>query len=289
MSNQREIYEIVYNEMGKLLDKLIDDFSKNYDKKKYNWILSGFDKIIISNMVFVSSFESKYGNMFEEIIRGIVALNFGEDNVPNTVRGIGITEDEYESFISKHTFNGQRIISKYDKKKNEGTISQFREDRVAQGRGLNRKPSTLTQSELPKLLDEKIFISEKIMAQPVDLLYFDSNDNNYKLFEIKAGGDLDSSNAPKNIEKMLKIYSTLGKKNANLYFATLYHKNGEGNNWSGVVKKHLGDDSILIGREFWNKILPHIEFTEFVKIYEKAFEDIGFNKTLSNLINQTAQ
>ena len=77
----------------------------------------------------------------------------------------------------------------------------------------------------------------------------------YKLFEIKAGGDLDSSNAPKNIEKMLKIYSCLGKENANLYFATLYNKDGEGKNWTGVVKKHISEDSMLIGKEFWNMIL----------------------------------
>ena len=66
MAIEEDIYKIIYREMDKLLDKMVDDFTKNYIKKEYNWILSRFSPTIVSNMVFVSSFESKYGNMFEE-------------------------------------------------------------------------------------------------------------------------------------------------------------------------------------------------------------------------------
>ena len=284
-----EIYDIIFNEMKILLDKMEADFIKNYKKKEHNWILNGFNSTLISNMVFVSSFESKYGNMFEDIARNIVKLKVGEENVPDTVKGIGITDEEYEEYINKNNSNRQNVISKYDKTRNEGVISQFRQDRAAKGRGVNYYPSRLTQSELPKLLDKGIKVSNKIISQPVDLLFYDPSVSRYKLFEIKAGGDLDSSNAPKNIEKMLKIYSSFGNKNAKLYFATLYHKNGEGNTWTGTVKKHIAEDSILIGKNFWKEILPGITFEEFIKIYNNVFDDVGFDDTLSKLITQTAQ
>ena len=77
MTVENEMYTIIKDEMYALLDKMVNDFNRNYDKKKYNWILSGFSPKIVSNMVFVSSFESKYGNMFENIIRGICELNYG--------------------------------------------------------------------------------------------------------------------------------------------------------------------------------------------------------------------
>lgn len=290
MSNKSEIYNIIYKEMEDLLDKMVDDFSKNYYKKEYNWILSGFDNIIVSNMVFVSSFESKYGNMFENIIRKTTELTFGVENVPDTVKGVGITDEEYEQFIQNFNKKGQYIISKFDKKKNDGILSQFRANHMAQGSGRNRQPSTLNQKALPELLNKEIIFADKIIAQPVDLMFYNPKDSRYKLFEIKAGGDLDSSNGPKNIEKMLKIYSSLGKENSNLYFATLYNKNGEGNNWTGVVKKHISEeDSILISQDFWNMILGDISFNEFKEIYKNAFVDTGFNKTLSDLINETAK
>ena len=289
MTIENEMYTIIYNEMYTLLDKMVGDFNKNYDKKKYNWILSGFSPSIVSNMVFVSSFESKYGNMFENIIRGICELNYGKENVPSTIKGVGINDDEFEKYARNFNKSGQFIISKFDKKKNDGTLSQFRADHIAQGSGRNRTPSTLTQSELPKLLSKEPILASSIVEQPVDLAFYDKFEGNWKLFEIKAGGDLDTSNAPKNVEKMLKIYSSLGDKKANLYFATLYHKNGEGNTWTGIVKRHLGEDSILIGKAFWKQVLRDISFDEFMRIYQKAFTDTGFNDTLTKLINETAK
>lgn len=297
MSNESEIYNIICKEMEGLLENMVTDFSANYNKKENNWILSGFDNIIVSNMVFVSSFESKYGNMFENIIRGIVKLNYGEENTPYFVKGIGISDEEYEREIralnSKRRKSNKRqdqvIISKFDKKANDGILSQFRASRIAQGSGRNRIPSKLNQSEIPKLLDEDITCSNDVYVQPVDLMFYNPDDGKYKLFEIKAGGDLDSSNAPKNIEKMLKIYSCLGKENANLYFATLYNKNGEGNTWTGAVKKHIAEDSMLIGKEFWNMILKDIPFDQFLDTYKSAFNDTGFNRVLSDLINETAR
>ena len=288
MTVENEMYTIIKDEMYALLDKMVNDFNRNYDKKKYNWILSGFSPKIVSNMVFVSSFESKYGNMFENIIRGICELNYGEENVPTTIKGVGITDEEYEKYTETFNKSGQFILSKFDKKKNDGVLSQFRADHLAQGTGRSRNPSTLTQDELPKLLSKEPILSENIIAQPVDLAFYDKFEGNWKLFEIKAGGDLDSSNAPKNVEKMLKIYSSLGDKKANLYFATLYHKNGEGDTWTGVVKKHLGPDSILIGEEFWKQILRDISFDEFMETYQKAFESTGFNDRLTELIKETA-
>jgi len=288
MTINNEMYTIIYNEMYTLLDKMVGDFNKNYDKKKYNWILSGFSPSIVSNMVFVSSFESKYGNMFENIIRGICELNYGKENVRSTIKGVGISDEEYEKYIKSFNKSGQFVISKYDKKKNDGTLSQFRADHLAQGSGRNRTPSTLTQNELPKLLSKQPTLSSKIVEQPADLIFYDKFEGRWKLFEIKAGGDLDSSNAPKNVEKMLKIYASFGNKNANMYFATLYHKNGEGNTWTGIVKRHLGEDSILIGKAFWKQVLRDTSFDDFIKIYQKAFKDTGFDDTLSKLINETA-
>ena len=194
----------------------------------------------------------------------------------------------YDDYIQGFNKHGQYVISKFDKKKNDGILSQFRADHLAQGSGRARSPSTLTQAELPKLLSKSVEFSSTIVAQPVDLMFFNPKDGKYKLFEIKAGGDLDSSNAPKNVEKMLKIYSSLGKSNANLYFATLYHKDGEGKTWTGVVKRHLSEESILIGKKFWEQILGDISFEQYQSIYQNAFEDTGFNDTLSDLINKTA-
>lgn len=288
-----EIYNIIYEEMNDLLNKMLADYQEKIKRKQYNWTVSRFDDTILSHMVFARSFESKQGNAFENIIRRICELNFGKENVPNIIRSEDVTNEEYdiyckEKYSKKKNKSHQYIISKFSKK-NDGKLSSFRAEHAGNGKGEDRTPSTLTQEELPKLLSGKIIPSDNVIEQPVDLLYYDKFEEKYQLFEIKAGGDLDSSNAPKNVEKLLKIYSSLGEENANIYFATIYHKDGEGNTWTGNVKTHLAEDCILIGEAFWEFILPdEISFDEFKEIYFEVFDDLEFEEKLSNLINDNA-
>ena len=289
MKVESKIHDIIYSKMNELLQKMLNDFDGNYKNKANNWILFKFDSSIIANMVFVSSFESKYGNMFEEIAREITKITYGEENVPDTIKGQGISDEEYEDYLKTFNKSGQYVISKFDKKENDGYISQFRADRKSSGRGKNRTPSSLKQDVLRELLEDSPKYSENIVSQPVDLLFYDSNMDEYNIFEIKAGGDLDSSNAPKNVEKLLKIYASLGKYYSKAYFATLYNKQGEGNHWTGVVKGHLNDDLLLISKDFWEKILGDVSFDEFKDIYQCVFEELGFNTEMKNLITKTAQ
>ncbi len=109
--------------------------------------------------------------------------------------------------------------------------------------------------------------------------------------ELKAGGDLDSSNAPSNVEKLLTIYVGMGIENCNAYFATLYHKDGEGNTWTGAVKKHLQYPSMfLIGSQFWSRILPvPIQFDEFAEIYQEALEEIDLNRHINDMIQEVVE
>ena len=124
-----------------------------------------------------------------------------------------------------------------------------------------------------------------IQTKPVDLAFFDGK--LWNIMELKAGGDLDSSNAPSNVEKLLTIYVDMGIDNCNVYFATLYNKDGEGNTWKGAVKKHLNYPSMfLIGKDFWNRILPDgITYEEFTKIYREALEEIDLNGRINNMIS----
>ena len=126
--------------------------------------------------------------------------------------------------------------------------------------------------------------TNQIYTKPVDLAFFDGE--NWNIMELKAGGDLDSSNAPSNVEKLLTIYVDMGITNCRAYFATLYNKDGEGNTWTGAVKKHMNYPSMfLIGANFWNRILPEgITFNDFTEIYREALEEIDLNTRINNMI-----
>lgn len=60
MCDKRELIEgIAVEEFANLLQNIEVDFSTNYTRKKYNFLLNQMDTGMVANMVFVSSFESK--------------------------------------------------------------------------------------------------------------------------------------------------------------------------------------------------------------------------------------
>lgn len=276
------IKKIVVEEFSKLTNTIESDFKSNYRRKVNNFLLSQMDENITASMVFVSSFESKSGFAIETCAKRIARLKFGEENVPAIVNPRNL-----EHHISTPV-SGQLIITDVDTHNGNlrGKISAFRANNVASGRGKNRLESGVTQKSIKENLLPLAteFKTKVIYTKPVDLAFFDGE--NWNVLELKAGGDLDSSNAPSNVEKLLTIYVDMGIENCKAYFGTLYNKDGEGNTWKGAVKKHMAfPEMFLIGKTFWSKILPDgISFEDFEQIYKEALEEIDLNHRIKLMI-----
>ena len=278
------IKQIIFEEFSKVIDNIENDFMLNYVRKRYNFLLSQLDENMTANMVFVSSFESKSGFAIETCAKRIARLRFGDENVPTIVNPHGLHHNINESAIS-----GQIIVTDVDTDDGNlrGEISAFRANNVARGAGKLRKESGVNQESIKNVLLPLAakYKSTTIHRKPVDLAFFDGDD--WIILELKAGGDLDSSNAPSNVEKLLTIYAGLNMPNAKAYFATLYNKDGEGRTWKGAVKKHMAyPEMFLIGKSFWEKILPEgISFVEFLDIYKEALEEIDLNARVHAMID----
>ena len=279
------IKAIVLEEFSRLIDAIELDFKSNYDRKVNNFLISQMDERITANMVFVSSFESKSGFAIEACAKRIARLRFGEENVPSIVNPRGLPNN-----IDPSTVTNQIVVTNVDTFNGDlrGTIAAFRANNEAKGRGKLREESKVTQESIKEYLLPlaKKYETQNIYIKPVDLAFFDGKD--WNICELKAGGDLDSSNAPSNVEKLLTIYVDMGISNCKAYFATLYNKDGEGNNWTGSVKKHLNYPTMfLIGSDLWNKILPKgISFNDFTGIYKDALEEIGLNDRINKMIKK---
>ena len=276
------IKKIVVEEFSKLTNTIESDFKSNYRRKVNNFLLSQMDENITASMVFVSSFESKSGFAIETCAKRIARLKFGEENVPAIVNPRNLEHN------IPTPVNGQIIVTDVDTHNGNlrGKISAFRANNVASGRGKNRLESGVTQKSIKENLLPLAteFKTKAIYTKPVDLAFLDGE--NWNVLELKAGGDLDSSNAPSNVEKLLTIYVDMGIENCKAYFGTLYNKDGEGNTWKGAVKKHMAfPEMFLIGKTFWTKILPDgISFEDFEQIYKEALEEIDLNHRIKLMI-----
>jgi hypothetical protein len=284
---ENKIKQIIFEEFSRLIKTIEGDFGSNFLKKRNNFLLSQLDENIVAHMVFVSSFESKSGYAIENCARQIARIKFGNENVPAVVNPRGIKND-----INPDTVSGQVIITDIDVENGElrGKISEFRASNVATGRGKSHIASKVTQDSIKSLIPmAHRYTKPEYHTKPVDLAFYDGKD--WNVMELKAGGDLDSSNAPANVEKLLTIYAGLNVENSKAYFATHYNKDGEGHVWSGAVKKNMAfPEMFLIGRDFWNTILPDgITFERFTVIYKMALEEIDINSRIKEMIRRTVE
>lgn len=275
---RNEVKRILREEFDDLVHKIEQDFRKNYNKKRRNFIISQFDDETTAEMVFVSSFESKSGNTIERCAKKFAKLRYGSENVPDVINmtghNIDITNDENKTqMLASHVNMSSAELG--------GEITTFRKNNMSQG----RTPSTLNHEKMQELVQlGNEYIDDKIHTKPIDLAFYDGQV--WNIMEIKAGGDLDSSNAPSNIDKLLTIYTGMHTINCKAYFATLYNKDGEGHVWNGGVKKFLSyPENFLIGSQFWNKVLPGgIQFEEFCQLYNDVLVEIDLNARIRNLI-----
>lgn len=279
---REQILQIIQNEFSKLIRNIQEDFQKNYQAKRNNFLLNELDPLMIAHMVFVSSFESKSGNTLQRIARRIAALRYGNDHVPSIINphnlphNLSVSGDQEQIVVSNINIESPQT---------KAYITSFINQNLASGRGRSRQESRVTHQTIPEVLNHTISDGH-LHTKPVDLAFLDEN-GIWNIMEIKAGGDLDNSNAPANAEKLLLIYMALNIESAKPYFATYYNKEGEGNVWKGVMKKFINYPSMfLIGENFWNKILPSdINFIEFCQIYNKAMRRIDLNSTLNTMIH----
>jgi hypothetical protein len=277
------VKSIIYEEFSKLIVKIEGDFGKNYVRKKNNFLLNQLDDNVLANMVFVSSFESKSGNAIEACAQRIARIRFGDNNVPRFINpnNIQFTPDpkwsESQIIISDINFENSGLV---------GDIANFRERNV--GTASNNCSTNPEAIKSLHAVGKKYQESGHFYGKPVDLCLFNGKD--WVVMELKAGGDLDTSNAPKNVEKLLTLYTGLNVENSKAYFVALYNKNGEGKNWTGILKKHLSyPDMFLIGKDFWEYILPDgISFSEFTKTYKEALTDIDLNARIKKMISNAS-
>lgn len=274
-----KIFHIIEEEFSSLVTKIQSDFITNFKAKQNNFLLKELDTMMSAHMVFVSSFESKSGNSIQKAAKEIAKLRYGAENVPQIVNPHKLKHN-----IQNSNEHEQIIVSNVDMGNSQlqGRITEFMTR--CEGDSKRKICCSVNHETILELLEQPLPITNEIHTKPVDLAFWDDDELN--IMEIKAGGNLDSSNAPSNAKKLLTIYTGLNYRKTKPYFATIYHKDGEGKNWSGSIKKYLQyPHMFLVGSAFWNKILPDgIDFNEFTKIYNEAISQINLNEKLNDMI-----
>lgn len=308
---------------------------------------------IVKYMALGRSFDSQLGNRLQRIAMYIARLNFGVENVPNyvflkadkTLRKILLWKfslpDELDIRHDEIGFNVYKTQCYYKAENKDDCVNQILKLNEDVLKGLIKEQfgiETFAKKESKEILkremqnyrdsfknliiemsfdcDDEVILDrvENIpKVIPVDLLYF-SDASSVSVYEIKAGGDLDSKNCEINADEVidnLECFSFV--PNVNSYFATCYNNRGEHDpntyqETDGVIyrgQRPVGGifniyekinrktgtktwadmrNRILVGSKFWEKILPdNISFSEFMQIYNDEFISSGLEQKLKDI------
>ena len=111
-------------------------------------------------------------------------------------------------------------------------------------------------------------------------------DRKWQIFEIKAGGVLDSTKGKGDIEKLLLEFVALNQINTEVYYSTLYTTEAN-KKIKGDEARYISADLIKIENDFWEMILPSdISFNKFKKIYIEALDEFKIQLQIEKMIEE---
>ncbi len=194
--------------------------------KKNNCFMAELGDEFMFYSAFVRSFDSSFGNVLEDLGNGIAKLTY-------EVRG------NIDSFILPD--QTQRIASILDSYVDHTS-----------------KPSTDHYSNFDVIYPKNTISFER--SHVTDNYFFNKENNEHYLIELKASGDLDNKKARAEKSALLEEYFLLKNKLKDdktakvfIFFATAYNKFGEGNEWKQErVRQFFSKNELLIGKDYWN-------------------------------------
>jgi len=126
----------------------------------------------------------------------------------------------------------------------------------------------------------------------LDLILINIENSTINLFEIKAGGDLDSKKGPAEVEKLKEAKKVaehiFPNKTINIYFATLYNPKGEETNWlPSSIKNSLDESNIKIGKNFWELLFnDKLDFEDLKIAYKEVANEVNIEKRINSIENK---
>ena len=276
---REDLKQFIEEQLNEMARNVVNKSARNIANRAYN-PFSLFDGDEEKYMAVGRSFDSQLGTRLQKIAFYCARYRYGFLNVPNIVvmrendgrlvveilsypLDKGMTQClywdghavDYLSASCKYTYNlSPEQFGVYTYEFNNVNIDEIRNIIIGQGGKM-----------------------------PMDLFFID--DNNAYVYEIKAGGNLDTKNKVENRNEVIrleKVFSMFG--NIKSKFATCYNNRGEGNSPDGAILGMLDAEHKAIGRFFWEEILPLDEMTyeEFIVLYSEAFLNARVRDIIAN-------
>jgi len=203
----------------------VDEPNGVINRKKNNCFIAELGKEFMFYSAFVRSFDSSFGKVLENIGNSIAKLSYD-------VRG------NISSFLlPQQSQHMDYIITEYEK---------------------HTKPKISDYDNFTCMIPSDTRSYSK--SHVTDHYFYNKQDKEHYLIELKAGGDLDNKKAKTEKLALLQEYFILKNylidkpdEKIKIFFGTAYNMYGEGSPWKQErVRQFFAEEELLIGKNYWN-------------------------------------
>lgn len=277
-SLKKEYIEFIKKQLTEMAQKVKKNSSKNQAKRENNIFLIFSDKNAKKYMGTGRSFDSQLGTRLQKIALFASRRKYGVQNVPNIITLYSEGENINVSVISYPFSSGMSQKVYWTDRPAECLLNKKTKALFDKGSKTVLKHSFIVNSDsatIGKIVKEFKERDKKGNGIPIDLFIYEMSDEGKitaHAYELKAGGNLDTKNAPSNAKEVKSLQTIFSFCNKSLSkFATCYDGKGDGTP-DGSIGNHLDRKQILIGEEFWKEILEEdVSYSDFIEIYKAAY------------------
>ena len=226
------------------------------------------EKLGIEKTVIVGDINEKYYYNVNLIVLYNVGASIKVSTISYPLRN-GMSQKVYWTNKPVEDFLNKKLRKLFDNKSEKICIKTFKVECESQ-----------VIEKIKKEFDKR---DAKGNGIPIDLFVLNQVDDRRIAYsyELKAGGNLDTKNAPSNaaeVTSLETIFSFCDKSISR--FATCYDGKGDGTP-DGAIGKHLDRNQILIGKEFWEEILEDgVSYNDFILAYQEAYKKAKVEETV---------
>lgn len=278
-SLKKEYIEFIRKQLAEMARQVKKNSSKNQSKRENNIFLIFSDKNAKKYMGLGRSFDSQLGTRLQKIAFFAARKKYGMQNVPNVITLHNEGNDIRVSAISYPFSNGMSQKVYWTDSPAECLLNKKTKELFEKGSQNVLKHSFQVKSDnatIEKIKKEFKKRDKNENGIPIDLFIYELSDERkitVHAYELKAGGNLDTKNAPSNANEVQSLQTIFSFCDVNLSkFATCYDGKGNGKP-DGAIGKYLDVEQILIGEKFWNEILETgVSYDDFIELYKEAYK-----------------
>ncbi len=217
------------------------------------------------------------GNAREALYRELSRLRYGDDAVPQFIKGSTVSAADFDNFLHSQrqvkVDGPQQIVTNIEV--DEGSLLNYI-------KAVKKSKTPICQKDLAEIMKRFANSVDHLIVRPVDAAIL--IEGMWNFHELKSTADTDTGKTSSVVTKdLLGPWLSYGDQEAKVFYGVFYNNSKPGNDrWSNgkhAFLKYLNRSFVLVDEELWEVVLPEsVSYAKFNKLCQSRINYLWENR-----------